>query len=37
MNNIKKFFVAIAKWFSVTKRRRRLFLADEEYDSWLGV
>ncbi len=37
MNTISKFFVAVARWFSVTKRRRRLLLVDDEFDRWLGV
>jgi len=37
MNVMNKFLNTIARWFSLTKRRRRLLLADEEYDSWLGI
>jgi len=37
MNIIKKFFGAVARWFSVSARRRRLLLGDEEYDRWLGI
>jgi len=37
MNIINKFFGSVARLFSLAKRRRRQLLADEEYDSWIGI
>ncbi len=37
MNMIKRFFRTVARWFSISARRRKLVLGDEEYEKWLGI
>jgi hypothetical protein len=37
MNVFIMFFRNVARWFSISARRRRLLLGDEEYEKWLGI
>jgi len=37
MNMFKRFFRNVATWFSLSARRKKLVLGDEEYEKWLGI